>query len=102
MHYGPKLHWIAGIALLSAVVGCSTPSAALGPDRATRSDASAVTWTDGQPAYAIKCEAASGCQSRTAALCNHGPSTLLSSENLPTAGSARAALGQPSVVVRCG
>ena len=96
------LGWITGIAILTIAAACTTPSTGTGPDRATRSDVSTITWTDGQPAYAIKCETASGCQTRAAALCNNGPSKLLSSENLPTAGSARAALGPPSVVMRCG
>ena len=97
---------VAALVLLGFATACATPvgapATALGPDRATGSDASAITWTDGQPAYSIKCDAASGCQTRAAALCNNGPSRILSSENLPTAGNARATLGPPSVVVRCG
>jgi hypothetical protein len=87
-------------ALAFLTTACTAPSA--GPDRSTWSDVSTITWTDGQPAYARKCEMASGCQTRAAAVCNNGPSKILSSENLPTAGNARAALGPPSVVVRCG
>ena len=93
---------IASFAILAVATACSIPSAALGPDSATRSDASAITWTDNQPAYAISCETAAGCQTRALALCKNGPSTILSSENLPTAGSRRAVLGRPSVVMRCG
>ena len=102
MNRKPTLYWMASIALLTFTAACATPNAAVGPDRATGSEASMITWTDGQPAYSIKCEASSGCQTRAAALCNNGPSKILASENLPTAGNARAALGQPSVVIRCG
>ena len=94
------LGWMTALAVLTAA--CTAPSAGPGPDRSTRSDVSTITWTDGQPAYAIKCEIASSCQTRAAAVCNNGPSKILSSENLPTAGNARAVLGPPSVVVRCG
>ena len=93
---------IAGIAILAFAAACTAPSAGLGPDRTSRSDAAAITWTDGQPAYSIKCEMASGCQTRAAAICNNGPVRILSSENLPTAGDARAVLGPPSAIVRCG
>ena len=100
--YAAPLGWIAAFSVLTVAAACTAPSADSGPDRSTRTEVSTITWTDGQPAYSIKCEMASGCQTRAAALCNYGPSKILSSENLPTAGNARAVLGPPSVIVRCG
>jgi hypothetical protein len=88
---------IAGVA-----TSCSTTTATTGPDRRTRSEMSNVTWTDGKPAYAISCQDPGGCQERALALCPGGNYTTLKSENMPTVGAARAALGKPSVVVRCG
>ncbi len=90
------------IGLAGVVVACTTTTATTGPDRRTRSETSSVTWTDGKPAYAISCEDAAGCQQRALALCPGGNYTTLKSENMPTAGAARATLGKPSVVVRCG
>ena len=52
------------LAVLTAV--CTVPSSGTGPDRSPRSDISAITWTDGQPADAIKCDIASSSQTRTA------------------------------------
>jgi hypothetical protein len=90
------------IGLAGAAASCAAPAATTGPDRKTRSETSNVTWTDGKPAYAISCEDAGGCQERALALCSGGNYTTLKSENMPTVGTARAALGKPSVVVRCG
>ena len=89
------------IGLTGLAAACTTP-ATTGPDLRTRSETSTVTWTDGKPAYAISCEDAGGCQERALALCPGGNYTTLKSENLPTVGAARAPLGKPSVVVRCG
>jgi hypothetical protein len=83
-------------------IACTEPSANTGSDRKTRSETSNVTWTDGKPAYAISCEDPGGCQARAMALCSGANYTTLKSENMPTVGTARAALGKPSVVVRCG
>lgn len=91
------------IGLAGVAVACTAPAATTtGPDRRTRSETSNVTWTDGKPAYAISCEEPGGCQERALALCSGGNYTTLKSENMPTVGAARAALGKPSVVVRCG
>jgi hypothetical protein len=73
-----------------------------GPERATRSNASVVTWQDGKSAYAITCDTPDGCQKRANAMCGHGNYTTLRSENMPTAGSVRSVAGTPSVVIRCG
>ncbi len=84
------------------LAACMAPNAATGPDRSTGSDASTVTWQDGKPAFAISCKEPGGCQERAQAMCNHGNIVTLKSENMPTAGTARAALGPPSLVIRCG
>jgi hypothetical protein len=89
------------IGLVGVAGACTTPTTT-GSDRRTRSETSNVTWTDGKPAYAISCEDPGGCQERALALCSGGNYTTLKSENMPTVGAARAPLGKPSVVVRCG
>lgn len=91
---------LVGIATIAA--SCASPAVTTGPDARTRSQTSSVTWTDGRPAYAISCEDPGGCQERVLTLCPYGNYTTLKSENMPTVGSARAPLGKPSVVVRCG
>jgi len=90
------------ICVVGTAAACMTPAATTGPDRKTRSEMSMVTWTDGKPAYAISCEEPDGCQERALALCSGGNYATLKSENMPTVGTARAVLGKPSVVVRCG
>jgi hypothetical protein len=90
------------IGLAGVAAACTASTETTGSDRKTRSETSNVTWTDGKPAYAISCEDAGGCQTRAQALCPGGNYTTLKSENMPTVGTARAALGKPSVVVRCG
>ena len=92
------------IACLGALVlaGCAAPAAKVGTDADTRSNASVVTWTDGQPAYSITCDLPGGCMQRAEATCNHRAYTTLQSENMPSIGTRRAALGPPSIVIRCG
>jgi hypothetical protein len=90
------------VGLAGLVASCETSVPPTGPDRKTRSESSSITWTDGKPAYAISCEDSGGCQERVLALCRGGNYTTLKSENMPTIGAARAPLGKPSVVVRCG
>jgi hypothetical protein len=87
---------------IGVLVGCSGPSSKTGPDRASGSDASAITWSDGKPAYAISCSVPGGCQERVLAICNQGNYTTLKSENMPTVGTVRTVEGKPSVVIRCG
>jgi hypothetical protein len=98
-----RLHFwgvLAGIAGMLAA--CSGPNATTGPDRASGSDASTITWTDGRPAYAISCETPGGCQERALAMCRQGNYTTLKSENMPTVGAVRSTWGKPSIVIRCG
>ncbi|WP_428658530.1 hypothetical protein [Reyranella sp.] len=78
------------------------PSPKTGPDRASASDATAITWSDGKTAYAISCLNPGGCQERALAMCRPNSYTTLSSENMPTVGTVRAVHGRPSVVIRCG
>ncbi len=97
-----RLHlWgvLAGVA--GALAACSPVSPKVGPDRASGSDATTVTWSDGKPAYAISCENPGGCQQRALAICKQGNYTTLDSENMPTVGTVRSTWGKPSVVIRC-
>jgi hypothetical protein len=95
-----SLSWgvLAGAAGLLAA--CAT-SSTTGVDRASRSDATSVTWSDGKPAYAISCENPGGCQERALAMCRQGNYTTLDSKNMPTVGTYREVFGKPSVVIRC-
>jgi hypothetical protein len=90
---------LAGAA--GVLAACSGPSPKTGPDRASASNATTITWSDGKPAYAISCENPGGCQERAIAMCSPGSYTTLRSENMPTVGTVRAVHGKPSVVVRC-
>jgi hypothetical protein len=96
------LRWLIVGAAACGAVGCAAPMPGPGPDRATGSDASVVTWQDGKTAYAISCSTPGGCQRRANAMCNHGDYTTLKSENMPTAGSVRSVGGASSVIIRCG
>jgi hypothetical protein len=89
-------------AIACMAMACTAPMTGPGPDRATGSNASAITWQDGKPAYAITCSMPGGCQKRANQICDHGSYTTLRSENMPTAGSVRSVAGMPSVVIRCG
>ena len=89
---------LAGAAGVLAACG---PSSTTGPDRASGSDATAITWSDGKPAYAISCQNPGGCQERALAMCRQGNYTTLKSENMPTVGTYREVFGKPSVVIRC-
>jgi hypothetical protein len=95
----PLLIIAIAIAIL-ATAACNNPSPTVGADRASGSNATAVTWSDGRQAYAITCSAPGGCQERALAMCSGNYSTL-SSENMPTPGTVRSVQGPPSVVVRC-
>jgi hypothetical protein len=88
-------------AAILATAACNNPSPTAGPDRASGSEATAITWTDGKQAYAITCMVPGGCQERALAMCK-GNYTTLKSENMPMPGTVRSVQGQPSVVVRCG
>ena len=83
------------------VVGCADPKSEPGTDRETRSTATMVTWSDGNPAISIACESPGGCQRRALAMCKGGNYTVLNMDNMPTRGDARSVRGPASVAVRC-
>ena len=58
----------------------------MGNDPGTRTNASTVTWSDGNAAISISCDAPGGCQSRAVAICKGPNYTALSMENMPTRG----------------
>lgn len=89
------------LACAAGVLAACAPSPTTGPDRASASDATSVTWSDGKPAYAISCENPGGCQERALAMCRQGSYTTLRSENMPTVGTVRSVQGKPSIVIRC-
>ena len=92
---------VAGTAAL--VSACAIGKSSLGDDPATESQASSVTWTDGQPAVSINCKTPGGCQSRAVAVCNatRGNYTVLKMDNMPTRGDMSELRGPASVVIRC-
>ena len=92
---------LLSVLLFAALAACTATRGVAGSDRATRSDAVQMTWSDGKPAYAITCESPQGCQARAEALCNNNYTTL-KSENMPSIGTRMTPMGPPSVVVRCG
>ncbi len=96
-----SLLWGALAGAAGVLMACSGPSSKTGPDRASGSDATAITWSDGKPAIAITCENPSGCQERALAMCKQGNYTSLDSKNMPTVGTYREVFGKPSVVIRC-
>lgn len=98
-----RLHlWGVLAGVVGALAACSPVNQKVGPDRASASNATTVTWSDGKPAYAISCEVPGGCQERALAMCSQGNYTTLKSENMPTIGTYREVFGKPSIVIRCG
>lgn len=89
------------LAAAAGVLAACAPSATTGVDRASASDATSVTWSDGKPAYSISCENPGGCQERALAMCRQGNYTTLDSKNMPTVGTYREVFGKPSIVIRC-
>ena len=53
-----------------------------------RSSVETVTWTDGKPAFSIRCDAPGGCMQRSIQMCNSslGNYQVLKSDNMPTTG----------------
>jgi hypothetical protein len=97
------VRWMLGMGIAGLVAACGIGKGTLGNDPATESQASAVTWSDGQPALAISCKTPGGCQSRAVALCNAtaGNYTVLKMDNMPTLGELGDVRGAGSVVIRC-
>jgi hypothetical protein len=98
-----KVRWMLGVGIAGLLAGCGVGKTALGEDPATESQASSVTWTDGQPAVSISCKTPGGCQARAVAGCNatRGNYTVLKMENMPTRGDMTEVRGPASVVIRC-
>ncbi len=88
---------VSGIAALAAAC---TVAKAPGPDPATDTQASTITWTDGKPALQISCGMPGGCETRALAMCNQ-KYTVLDMKNMPTRGDASVIRGTGTVVVRC-
>ena len=103
MNSRSTVRWMLGVGIAGLLAGCSVGKTALGEDPATESQASAVTWTDGQPATSITCKTPGGCQARAVAVCNatRGNYTVLKMENMPTRGDMSEVRGPASVVIRC-
>jgi hypothetical protein len=93
-----RLILVLGVAVLA--VACTEPMRAPGPDRATDTNATMITWTDGKQAIQITCGMPGGCQNRALAMCK-GNYTTLNMDNMPTRGDASVVRGQGTVVVRC-
>lgn len=99
---------IFGAVLVAAATAACMQSGPVGqPATGTteiRSSVETVTWTDGKPAYSIKCDAPGGCQQRSIQMCNSsfGNYQVLQSTNMPTTGDARDVRGPAAVVIRCG
>ena len=98
------IRWMLCMGIAGLVAACGIGKGTLGNDPATESQASAVTWSDGQPAISISCKTPGGCQSRAVALCNatNGDYKVLKMENMPTRGELGDVRGPASVVIRCG
>ena len=92
-----------GMGIAGLLAGCSIGKSSMGADPGTESQASTVTWSDGQPAISISCKTPGGCQSRAVAVCNAtgGNYTVLNMENMPTRGDLGDVRGAASVVIRC-
>ena len=97
-----KIVGLLGLAAAASMTACTTASSGMGPDTGSGSQASAVTWSDGQPAIAISCNQPGGCQERANAVCKNGPYKTLKSENMPVSGATREVQRPSSVVIRCG
>ena len=94
------VRWILVLGVAAFAVACTEPMRVPGPDRATDTNATMVTWTDGKQAIQITCGMPGGCQNRALAMCK-GNYTTLSMDNMPTRGDASVVRGQGTVVVRC-
>jgi hypothetical protein len=97
------VRWMLGVGIAGLVAACGIGKGTLGSDPATESEASTITWTDGQPALSISCKTPGGCQSRAVALCTAtgGDYTVLKMNNMPTEGDMSQVRGPASVVIRC-
>ena len=100
---GRTVRFIVAATVASAMLAAAcTPVAGTGPDRSSRSDVMAITWTDNQPAYHVSCDLPGGCGERINVVCKHGPHQTLKTENMPGPGNKRDVEKPASVVFRCG
>jgi hypothetical protein len=74
----------------------------MGLDASTQTYASQVTWSDGKPAYSIRCPAPEPCQTRILAICSSRRYATLESDYMPSVGARREVLASRSIVARCG
>jgi type IV pilus biogenesis protein CpaD/CtpE len=90
------------VALLAGLTAaCSQPDSTPGTDPSTSSTATAITWSDGKPAYDLACANPGGCQRRAQALCKNGYS-ILKAENMPVSGGVELfTTGKASATIRC-
>ncbi|MDP2329541.1 MAG: hypothetical protein Q8M19_02430 [Reyranella sp.] len=97
------VRWMLGVGIAGLLAACGIGKSTLGSDPATESEASTITWTDGQPALSISCQMPGGCQSRAVALCTAtgGDYMVLKMHNMPTEGDMSQVRGPASVVIRC-
>jgi hypothetical protein len=100
-----------GLVLTTAALALATACMQSGPmnqpasgTTEISSSVETVTWSDGKPAFSIRCDAPGGCMQRSLQMCNStmGNYQVLKSENMPTTGDQREVRGPASVVIRCG
>lgn len=90
------------LAMVGGLAACSQPDATTGTDPNTSSTATAITWTDGKPAYDLSCANPGGCQRRAQALCKGSNYAILKSDNLPISGGVELfTTGKASATIRC-
>jgi hypothetical protein len=92
--------WIVVLGITVLAAACADPKTVPGPDRASDTNATMITWTDGKQAIQITCGMSGGCQNRALAMCKGNYATL-NMDNMPTRGDASVVRGQGTVVVRC-
>lgn len=92
--------WIVILGMTGLSAACTAAMRTPGPDARSDTNATMITWTDGNQAIQITCGMAGGCQNRAIAMCN-GRYATLSMENMPTRGDASFVRGTGTVVVRC-
>jgi hypothetical protein len=91
-----------GAATLLAAAGCSVTNPIMGLDASTQTYASQITWSDGKPAYLIRCPAPEPCLARIVVICSSGSYTMLESQNIPAVATRRGVQEPPLIVARCG
>jgi|SRR5262245_24983462 len=88
---------VCGAALAVACAGADTKSRP-GIDDETGTTASAVTWSDGRPAFSIDCQLPGDCRNRAFALCRGGAYTVLKTDTMT---DSRGMPERTTTVARC-